>query len=453
MNLTSATRLVMPFRIQRIAPLLVAFLLSHSLCSAQQSIEVRGRTMGPIPFKVLVVTEDSEVKKLKAVQSAVNDSLQRVNELMSTYLEDSDISKFNRADSSEWQSVDEETATVVGRALEICELTDGAFDPTVGPLVKAWNFGPNKKVKPELPSDGRIKELMDLVGYQNIEVRSDPPALRKRNPKAQLDLSAIAKGYAVDRVGRSLKQLGYENFMVEVGGEVTTSGERAAGGPWNVGIEKPNSETGLADTERSHRVVELSGKAVATSGDYRNFIDINGQRYSHTIDPKTGRPVKHKMAIASVVADDCMTADALATAVMVMGREKGTELCEKLGSPLLMISRSDSNDGLPHVTHASQDFPVAGEAEKTIQTIADEEESKPRKSSRSEILPVFIATFVVFCLMILGMAVGAIFNNKPVTGSCGGIANMTNEDGESVCGICSKPTIDCEETEASNTAT
>jgi thiamine biosynthesis lipoprotein len=439
----------MLFRIQLITPLLVAFLLSHSLCNAQQSIEVRGRTMGPIPFKVLVVTEDSEVKKLKAVQSAVNDSLQRVNELMSTYLEDSDISKFNRTDANDWQTVDSETATVVSKALEICKLTDGAFDPTVGPLVKAWNFGPDKKDKPELPSAEQIKELMSLVGYQNIEVRSDPPAIRKRNPKAQLDLSAIAKGYAVDRVGRSLKQLGYENFMVEVGGEVLTFGERASGGSWNVGIEKPNSEAGLADSERSHRVVELSGQAVATSGDYRNFIDIDGQRYSHTIDPRTGRPVTHNMAVASVIAEDCMTADALATAMMVMGSEKGAELCAKLSCDYLTISRSESDDGLPLITEASENFPLVEETAKAkaTQAIATEE-LKSAKSSRSEILPVFIATFVVFCLMILGMAVGAIFNNKPVTGSCGGIANMTNEDGEAVCGICSKPTIDCEETVA-----
>ena len=412
--------------------------------------------MGPIPFKVLVVTDDSEPEKLKAIQSAVNESLQRVNELMSTYLEDSDISKFNRSNSDSWLSVDTETAAVVARALEICELTDGAFDPTVGPLVNAWNFGPDKQEVPRLPKPEEIDKLRSLVGYENISVRSDPPAIRKNNPEAQLDLSAIAKGYAVDRVGQTLEELGYENFMVEVGGEVTTRGERASGGPWNVAVEKPDSANGMNDSQRAHRVVQLSGRAVATSGDYRNFIDIEGERYSHTIDPKTGRPVTHNLSIASVVADDCMTADALATAVMVMGRGKGSELCTKLGCPLLTISRSDSEDGLPLVTAASDSFPIPRDTEQLTQTPPDEEDSESgtaASSSRSEILPVFVATFVVFCLMILGMAVGAIFNNKPVTGSCGGIANMTNSDGEEVCGICSKPTIDCPDTETSTTST
>ncbi len=444
----------MSFRIQFIISFFIALLVCGSPCDAQQAIEVRGRTMGPIPFKVLVVTNDSEPEKLKSIQSAVNDSLQRVNKLMSTYIDDSDISKFNRSTSDDWQIVDAETVAVVARALEICELTEGAFDPTVGPLVSAWNFGAGKKEVLEIPSDEKIENLKSLVGYESIKTRFDPPAIRKLNPKAQLDLSAIAKGYAVDRVGHALEELGYENFMVEVGGEVTTRGERTAGGPWNVAVEKPNSSTQLRDSERAHRVVQLSRKAIATSGDYRNFVDIEGKRYSHTIDPKTGRPVEHNLAIASVVADDCMTADALATAVMVMGREMGAELCEKLGFPLLTVIRSDSADGLPHITKASSDFPIQeNDEEASPPTNEEKQELKTASASRSEILPVFLATFVVFCLMILGMAVGAIFNNKPVTGSCGGLANMTNEDGDQVCGICSKPTIDCEQTKTSASTT
>lgn len=418
--------------------------------NAQQSVEVSGRTMGPIPFRVLVTTDDQEPEKLLAIKAAVNGSLQRVNELMSTYLEDSDISKFNRADSTDWQSVDPDTVEVVARAIEIAKLTEGAFDPTVGPAVNEWNFGPNKK-EAKLPSEERLSKLKSLVGYQTIEVRAEPAAIRKSNPQAELDLSAIAKGYAVDRVGQALGKLGYENYMVVVGGEVMTRGERAQGGPWNVAVEKPESTGPTSrDVDRVHRVVKLSGRAIATSGDYRNFFEIDGTRYSHSIDPKTCAPVDHEMAIASVIADDCMTADAIATAVMVMGQEKGAALCEKLGYPLLTVHRSDTADGRPYITEASSDFPLSDAEEAKTETEAKPElEPESQKvasdSETSSILPVFLATFFIFCLFVLGMAVGAIFNNKPVTGSCGGIANMTNEDGEAVCGICSKPTVDCTE--------
>lgn len=398
--------------------------------------------MGPIPFRVLVATDDKEPEQLLAIKSAVNGSLQRVNELMSTYLEDSDISKFNRSDSSDWQTVDAETAAVVARSIEIAKLTNGAFDPTVGPAVNVWNFGPNKE-EPTLPAEEKLAELKTIVGYETIEFRFEPPAIRKQNPNAELDLSAIAKGYAVDRVGKSLEKLGYENFMVVVGGEVTTRGQRAQGGPWNVAVEKPENTGPTSRTvERAQRVVKLSGRAIATSGDYRNFFEIDGKRYSHSIDPKTCSPVDHDMAIASVVADDCMTADAIATAVMVMGQEKGAALCKELGYPLLTVHRSDSADGRPHVTNASADFPAAEDLSATTEAEAKKETSTTKDES---ILPVFLATFLVFCLFVLGMAVGAIFNNKPVTGSCGGIANMKNEDGEDVCGICSKPTTDCME--------
>ena len=400
--------------------------------------------MGTITYSVRVVTEDHSSEHKKELQEAVNSSLQRVNELMSTYLEDSDISKFNRFDSTEWMSIDIETVEVVERALEISKLTNGAFDPTVGPAVNVWNFGPNKK-EATLPSEEEIAELKTVVGFETIEVRSDPPGIRKQNQKAQLDLSAIAKGYAVDRVARSLNQLGEKNFMVEVGGEVVTRGERVGGGPWKVAVEKPDASVSASDlSDRIHRVVALSGKALATSGDYRNFFEVDGKRYSHTIDPKTCKPVDHNLAVASVVADDCVTADAIATAVMVMGPEQGSTLCKKFGYPLLTVVRSNSTNGLPYVTFNSPDFPIAAEESKAGKATGDPK-SKTKTGGQS-ILPVFLATFCVFCLFVLGMAIGAIFNNKPVTGSCGGIANMKNEDGEDVCGICSKPTVDCTET-------
>lgn len=424
-------------------------LLSQSMVTGQ-SVEVKGTTMGVISFRVLVVTDDHGDEKLERLKNDVNDSLQRVNELMSTYIEDSDISKFNRSESTDWQSVDLETATVVQRSLEICEQTKGAFDPTVGPAVNAWNFGPGKKEQPEPPSAQQVDELLKLVGYENLEARLEPPAIRKSIANVKLDLSAIAKGYAVDRVGKTLRALGYENFMVVVGGEVFTSGQRDSGGPWNVAIENPDAaepsgRTGR-DSKGSQRVVKLSDQAIASSGDYRNFFEFEGQRYSHTIDPTTCKPVDHGMATASVIADDCMTADALATAVMVMGHEKGAALCQRLGYPLITVRSGGSDDAKPFIEAITGDFPFSKDNMEGSDDEADpSEQSRTDTSSSESILPVFAATFVIFCLVVCGMAVGAIFNNKPVTGSCGGLANMTNDDGETVCGICSKPTVDCEE--------
>ena len=379
-----------------IRSLATAFMVIMALTGsafAQEAIEFTGFTMGPIPFRVVVVTNATEQAKLD-IKSAANYSLQNVNRLMSTYLEDSDVSKFNRSESTDWLSVEAETAEVVSKALEISKLTEGAFDPTVGPAVNAWNFGPDKVDRTKIPDDENVAQLKSIVGYETIEVRSDPPAIRKQNPAAKIDLSAIAKGYAVDRVGQSLAALGYKNYMVEVGGEVVTKGERAGGGPWNIAVEKPE-KSGLTTRtlDRTHRIVKLSNRAIATSGDYRNFYDVDGKRYSHTIDPQTCTPVEHNMTIASVVADDCMTADAMATAVMVLGKEKGAALCEKLGYSLLTVVRSDSVDGLPYVTESSADFPLADleEDPASFETEAGTESSS--------ILPVFLATFVVFCLM------------------------------------------------------
>lgn len=427
--------------------------------SARDTVEVYGRTMGPIPYRVRVVVEDDpQPEKLKAIKSTVSGSLERVNQLMSTYIDDSDISKFNAANSTDWQSVDSETVAVVARALEISRQTDGAFDPTVAPAVNLWNFGPNKK-EPTLPSADAIESIQRTVGYQKINFRLTPPAIRKSNPQTQLDLSAIAKGYAVDRVSKSLTELGYRQHMVEVGGEVLAKGERGNGGPWRVEIERPVASKRDPRGNGEGKIIEISDRAVATSGNYRNYVTIDGKRFAHTIDPKTCRPVLHDLATASVAAEDCMTADAIATAVMVLGSEKGHAVCRELGLAVLTIDGSPENASVADAV-VSGDYPAEFQPPPTIiptaqisvtdETADDSAEAnrdvvKTKAESKKSILPAFLGAFVIFALAILGMAFGAIFNNKPVTGSCGGLANMTNADGDEVCGVCSKPTTDCVE--------
>ncbi|MCB1034617.1 MAG: FAD:protein FMN transferase, partial [Acidobacteria bacterium] len=194
----------------------------------------------------------------------------------------------------------------------------GAFDITVGPLVTAWGFGP-RRLPPEPPPEEELAELLPHVGFRLLELTDE--GVVKKDPRTQGDLSAIAKGYAVDQVAETLEAEGFDDYMVEVGGEVRTGGHAPGGGPWRIGIEGPTPEG-----HTLYRVLPLSNLAVATSGDYRNFYEVNGRRYSHTLDPKTGRPVEHAGAAVSVVMEDCASADGWATALLVLGPDAGYDL-------------------------------------------------------------------------------------------------------------------------------
>ncbi len=258
---------------------------------------------------------------VQAVQQRVEQRLAEINRRMSTYDPESELSRFNRLRSSDWFSVSAETAEVVSAALKIAERTSGAFDPTVGPIVNLWGFGPDKR-RMEIPGDGPIAEALQRVGYEKVSVRMEPPAIRKSLPEVYLDLSGIAKGYASDEISALLDELGFPNTMVEIGGEIRTRGTKIDGSPWRIGVEQPD------DLDRQvHAAVTLVNAGMATSGDYRNFFEHEGVRYSHTIDPATGRPVGHSLAAVSIVAPTCMEADALATAVLVMGDQKGYDWC------------------------------------------------------------------------------------------------------------------------------
>lgn len=387
-------------------------------------IEIMGKTMGPIDYRVVII-KDKQTPPYPELAAAIQSTLDHVNNLMSTYLPDSDVTRFNVSKSTDWQDVDADTALVMQRAIEISELTDGAFDVTVGPAVNLWNFGPVKRHF-DIPDDADITAVKAVVGYRKVQVRLDPPAMRKTLPDVQVDFSAIAKGYAVDRVAMKLKELGCTNFLVEVGGEVVGSGTTEKGTLWRVGVESPKEYT-----REVEEIALLNNAAMATSGDYRNFETIDGHRYSHSIDPVTCRPSEQLLATACVVADDCMTADAFATAVMVLGYEKGARICDNLKMPFLIIQRAAAAppDASQFVKHISTSFPLAKE--------------QPTGSPERGILPVFLAATIVFGLAILGMAAGSIFAKKPVTGSCGGLANMTNADGELTCTSCSAPSPDC----------
>jgi thiamine biosynthesis lipoprotein len=269
-----------------------------------------------------------------AVRSLVEQALAEVDESMSGYRPDSALSRFNASVSTDWVDVPSPLAAVVGQALRIGAVTDGAFDITVSPLVSLWGFGTGTP-REQPPADHEVAAARTLTGLQHLEVRTAPPALRKGLPGLRLDLDAIAPGYAVDLLAERLEAAGIGRYMIEVGGEVRVRGHNAQGKPWRIGIERPD-ERGRSVA----RVLHLESMAVSTSGDYRDFFEANGARYSHTLDPRSGRPVSHGLASVTVLRPTALEADALATALMVLGPVEGLGLAERRGWAALFVERT-----------------------------------------------------------------------------------------------------------------
>ncbi len=350
--LTSLQRI---FRSDAIAKCVVwmLYLACLSSCSQTKRIPIQeslhGQTMGTT-YTIRYQPESSGRLK-QEMHRLLDDELLRVNQQMSTYLKDSELTRFNDSISEDWFSVSKDTAEVVDLSLQLSEASGGAFDVTVGPLVNLWGFGPGKRSS-AIPTNEELETARPLVGYKQLSVRLDPPALKKANPGLRVDLSAIAKGHGADRVGAVIRANGISNYFVEIGGEIVASGKRADRQPWQVGIEAP------LDFQRSiQTTLGLSNAAIATSGDYRNFFESDGQRFSHTIDPSTGRPVVHQLASASVVADNCALADGIATCMMAMGPERGLELAESKHWAVLLMQRKGGRFPSTFSTRFSELFP------------------------------------------------------------------------------------------------
>lgn len=288
--------------------------------------ELKGSALGT-QFSITVrLPDDERAFDLEQLTRDVSRILADVDGKMSSYKADSDVVRFNtQAEIDRWFDVSQETAEVISLAQTVSEKTNGAFDITVGSAVALWGFGAayNPLRADELPDQAAIEASRATLGYQYLEVQLSPPCLRKHRA-LEIDLSAIAKGYVVDRLGEHLRLVGLENYLVEVGGELRASGFKSENKPWIVGIESPASST----TRRPIKALSLLNVAVATSGDYRNYYEHDGLRYSHTIDPATGQPVHNNLASVTVVDQNAARADAFATALMAMGFERAFDYAE-----------------------------------------------------------------------------------------------------------------------------
>jgi len=293
-------------------------------------IEIAGSTMGTT-YSVKYLSNSS--KSVEEVKSKISRILENVNNQMSTYIPDSELSQFNNYNDTSWFSISADLAFVLQQSLDICRISNGALDITVGPLVNLWGFGPENKPT-VVPTDSKIEKALILVGWKNIAVTLEPPTVKKKLPDIYCDLSSTAKGFGVDKVSDYLVSLGINNFLVEIGGELRAAGRKSIDNEWRIGISKPDNNSSLQE------VITLNNNAMATSGDYWNYFEENGIRYSHTINPKTGRPIKHKLASITVFAETCLSADGLATAIDVMGEEDGYQFTIDNEIPAYFITRN-----------------------------------------------------------------------------------------------------------------
>lgn len=320
--------------------LLVLLAVSLSACfpsndSDKKEIHLQGRTMGTT-YNIKVVATIEQVEALQ-LQHKIDDALKQVNQEMSTYIPDSEISRFNKMLSTEPVEISTGFARVLQESIRLGELSSGKLDITIGPLVNLWGFGPEQR--PEtVPSDELLASTRARVGLKNLHLSGNQ--LSKDIPNLYVDLSTTAKGYGVDIIAELIEANGIINYLVEIGGEMRLRGFKHTGELWAIAIEKP-----ILDPSGEHRAVQQviipKDNAVATSGDYRNYFEVEGQRFSHIIDPATGKPINHNLVSVTVIAPSSMTADGLSTTLMVMGAEQGMEFAVKNDLAALFISKTE----------------------------------------------------------------------------------------------------------------
>jgi len=328
----------------------LALMLFVSGCLFDKEPEVvrlSGETMGTT-FNITAIGEDIDETALAA---SVEETLAQVNAKMSNWDPNSEVSTFSASDSTAPSDVSEEFAYVIAAANEVHEKSNGTFDVTLGPLIELWGFGPRKPEDP-VPADADIQAALNGVGQARLlKLDSAAGTLAKSNADVGINLSAIAKGYGIDAVAQALSDAGLENYMVEIGGDLVAKGQNDKGESWRIGVEKP--ETG---SQSIQLIVPVDNLGMATSGDYKNFFEQDGVRYSHIIDPTTGRPITHRTTSVTVLAENAMMADAWATAMLALGQEEGLRLAEEHQLAVFFISRDVAAGEDAYITVQSSAF-------------------------------------------------------------------------------------------------
>ncbi len=314
--------------------LLLLFLLVA--CDAGRLTEYRlsGPSIGTTFSVVIVTASEFDQEKL---ERQIHETLDDVDRHMSTYRSDSELAKLNHATSTDWIPVTRRLCLALENAHRLSGASNGAFDITVGPLVDLWGFGPDgSRIEP--PSDEAIDEARTRSGRDKLHLDCQRPAIRKDHAGLRIDLSGYAKGLAADEIAALLDANGLENYLVEIGGDLRARGHNSSHAKWRIAIEKPDP----AD-RKVEQVIHVSDLGVATSGDYRNYFEHDGQRYSHTIDPRTGRPVSHALASVTVLGDSAAYADAMATALLVLGPDAGPEFAEREYIAAYFLTRNQND--------------------------------------------------------------------------------------------------------------
>lgn len=332
---------------------LALFLILSVLPAAANPLLISGKAMGTT-YHIKVA--DPEAAGIKALKKEVADRLEQIEQRMSIFRKDSELSRFNAFKSTaQWFRASEDFFRLLQISKKLYTLTGGAWDGTVKPLVDLWGFGTAKKKK-KIPDRFQIQRRLKQTGFHLLEIRDDGHVM-KQAASTVLDLGSVAKGDAVDQISALLKSHKLHNHLVEIGGEVYASGTKTDGSSWRVGINQPSP---YATGQQLYRVAKLKNRALATSGDYRNFFTVNGKRFSHVIDPKSGYPVSNGVVSVSVVADTCAFADGLATAVMVMGRSAGLALVNRIEGVECLIVVQQKDDTLIDYNSNGFDAAISG---------------------------------------------------------------------------------------------
>ncbi len=307
-------------------------------CSKPEPLLLQGRTMGTT-YSIKIADRLDGSQTAENIQRDIDSLLKEINRQMSTYIPASEISRFNSSQSTEPFKVSKDFIKVLSLSMDIYKESGGAFDVTIGPLVNLWGFGKNG-TRSEPPAKEQVTRMLSTMGTKHLQILGGPMIV-KSIPSIELDFGAIAKGYGVDAAGGLLLANGFKNFMIEIGGEVVVKGTKA-GEKWKIGIDRPAA--GAQPGQNLQAILNIEDIAAATSGDYRNYFMHGDSLYSHEIDPRNGRPIQNGAASVTVLAPSCMLADAMATAIMVMGKEDGLKWVESKPGIEAMIIVHDGKD-------------------------------------------------------------------------------------------------------------